>query len=472
MTFLSLLAFTLALSSTAFSADLSLNAYLEQVRQTNESFQASQAQARGSKALTKEADLIYAPKLFGELRTGFDEKLPSPPTLVYDGASTNYYSVGVNQQTSIGLSAKFSYDITDTTINGAGSALGSNNRFTDGIGKLELSMPLWANGFGRGVRANEEVTRQQATANSFNALSQSANLLAGAESAYWRLVAATEQLQIEQQTLQGAQNIQSYVTQKKRKDLGETADVLQANALVEASNLRVQQAQAEMDAAKRDFNLYLNREANESVSGLEGLDFGSLEKVALPTNRTGDRPEIKAGEAQANLAKASGVLAAERNKPNLDLYGGYAVYGQDSSLSRAFEKSGQFQRDGAYVGVRFSVPLNLSGLAEARAGANLSIEAAEKNLSYLRYSQEQQWTNFVQRLADAKRSLALAGAMEKAQRAKLENERARLRQGRTTTYQVLLFEQDYNGAQAARVQAASQILNLQSQLKIYQASLQ
>jgi outer membrane protein TolC len=57
--------------------------------------------------------------------------------------------------------------------------------------------------------------------------------------------------------------------------------------------------------------------------------------------------------------------------------------------------------------------------------------------------------------------------MESAQRAKLENERVRLRQGRATTYQVLLFEQDYSQAQVSRVMTATELLSLKTQLKLY-----
>lgn len=50
---------------------------------------------------------------------------------------------------------------------------------------------------------------------------------------------------------------------------------------------------------------------------------------------------------------------------------------------------------------------------------------------------------------------------------KLDNERIRLRQGRATTYQVLLFEQDFSQAQAGRVLAATELIALKAQLNLY-----
>lgn len=454
------------------AAELTLETYLGRVQGQNESFQGSTAQASGSGRLVREADLIFSPQFFAEYRTGHDQKLQRPSFFVYDGAETTNYTVGVSQKTRFGLEAKLSYLMTEMSIKGAGTVLGANTEFADGAAQLELSMPLWKNGFGRTARANEDVTRQQAEANRYNALSQVSTVLVNAESAYWRLSAATEQLKIEELSLSAAKNIQSYVTGKNKKDLGDTADVLQAGALVEAYSLQVQQAQTEFRSAQREFNLYLNREAMEPVPVLENLNYAALDSIVIPQARPGDRPDVQASEAQARLARASSVLASERNKPSLDLYGGYTAYGQASKFSDALDQSLKADRDGAYVGVKFSMPLNLSAMNEAQAGANQTLSASERNLSYLRYSQEQQWVDLVQKMSDAKQTLKLATAMERAQKAKLDYERTRLRQGRTTTHQVLLFEQDYNKAQASRVQAASRILSLNSQSKMYQASVQ
>lgn len=127
------------------------------------------------------------------------------------------------------------------------------------------------------------------------------------------------------------------------------------------------------------------------------------------------------------------------------------------------------QRDSAYVGLRLKVPLYVTATDDAITGAKLQKNAAERNEKNLRYEQEQQWNDIVQKLNESKQALKLATKMEAAQKAKLENERTRLRQGRTTTYQILLFEQDYSQAQASRVRSATQILNLQSQIKLYSA---
>ena len=81
--------------------------------------------------------------------------------------------------------------------------------------------------------------------------------------------------------------------------------------------------------------------------------------------------------------------------------------------------------------------------------------------------QQQAWSDLVARLSDAKTRLGLAFTIETAQKQKLEYEKQRLKEGRTTTYQVLLFEQDYSQAEYAKAKAAAQVLDFSARLKLY-----
>lgn len=154
----------------------------------------------------------------------------------------------------------------------------------------------------------------------------------------------------------------------------------------------------------------------------------------------------------------------------MDVVGGYALQGRGLEASRAFKNGNKTDYDSGYVGLMFTMPLNFSAASDANAGARRLKESAEMNEQNLIYTQDQDWVDLKQKLLESKATLKIARSMELAQKAKLDNERARLRQGRTTTYQVLLFEQDYSNAQSSRILAATQIIALQSQLKLYQAT--
>lgn len=454
---------TVAVSSGAYA--LSLSEYLAQVEGQSLRYKQAQAQAEGAKLVSREADLLTSPNFFLQAQKSFDTKLGTPPMKMYDRMDNDTYSAGISQNFSFGLETKFSYSLVKNDYDGSTF---NPDKYWDLSPKIELTMPLWANGFGRGIQAQEELTRQQNRADEYSSLALSQNLMIEAEVAYWQLSAAQDRVKIQEQALAAGKNIYNYVENQKRKNLGESADVLQANALIEAYKLQLQQALNEKQKLERNFNKFLNVEGNTPVASLDTINYTALENIKIPEQRPGDRLDVKASKAQAALAKASSELVLERNKPVLNLVGGYTLQGRDTETSKAFRNSYKTEHDSGYVGVMFQMPLNFKAVSDAKAGAQRLKDSADISVQNLNYTQDQDWFDLKQSLSESKETLKLARAMENAQKSKLENERSRLRQGRTTTYQVLLFEQDYSQSQSSRVQAATQIIALESQLKLYQ----
>jgi outer membrane protein TolC len=114
------------------------------------------------------------------------------------------------------------------------------------------------------------------------------------------------------------------------------------------------------------------------------------------------------------------------------------------------------------------MPLNFGAQSDARHGAELQALGAERRLQQTLADQEQQWNDLTNKLADAESQFHYARIIENVQKKKLENETHQLRRGRSTTFQVLQFEQDYTNAQLTRAQVGAQVLNLRSQLKFYE----
>lgn len=448
---------------------LTLNEYLSQVEEKSLAFRQGRAQADGARLVSREADLITSPYFFAEARQSFDSTVPAPPqSPSYEEKNVSLYTAGLKQTFNFGLEAKLAYSITKTKFDNPDFAPGVDSEYWNATPNIELRMPLWGNGFGRTVQAQAEVTRNQNLADQYGSLANSQNLLINAEVAYWQLSTAKERVAIQEQALGAGQNIYNYVNKQKQKNLGENADVLQANALIESYKLQLQQAQNDVERAQRAFNTYLNQDSTIPAPALETVDYNNLQNVVLPDSRPGDRLDVKAARAQTALAKASSELILERNKPTLDVVGGYALQGRGLEASRAFRNGNKNDYDSGYVGVMFNMPLNFSAVSDATAGARRLRDSAEINEQNLTYTQDQDWIDLKQRLSESKATLKIARSMEAAQKSKLENERTRLRQGRTTTYQVLLFEQDYTSSQASRILAATQIIAIESQLKLYQ----
>lgn len=452
-------------------AQLTLNQYLDDVKKHNLSYQGSKERSEGASLNERDADLIFSPQLFAEFQKGKDGKLSSPPVMVYDERKSEAYTLGIAQQFSFGLQAKVSYELFKTDFVNANFGPGIANTYWDAAPKLELTLPLWKDGFGRSSRATRDLVRSQSLAEKYNSAAKAESILIEAETAYWRLSAAREQLKVLEQALKAAKNIFNYVSDKSKKNLGERADVLQARALVESYELQVHQAKNEVKSAQRNFNAYLNRDTNLSVPELAEINYSSLEKVEVPIKRPGDHLSVKAAELQTKAAQASSKVAYEKNRPALDIYSSYKFNGRADDKMDAIEDARSTHRETAYVGLKFNMPLNIFAASDTKEGALKQKLAAEHDERYLRYVQEQNWNDLVEQLSNAKETLLLTNKIEQSQKAKLDNERTRLRQGRTTTYQVLLFEQEYSQAQATRVKSGLQILALQQQIKLYKASM-
>lgn len=444
---------------------LTLNEYLDQVKNQSLSYKGTSQQSEGADLLAREADLFFTPQLFAEASVGSNGK-PNTPSM-YDRVRSQNYLLGVSQQFSFGLQSRLYYQATRSEFVNAGAAI-NPDKYWDATPVLELSMPLWGGGFGRTAQANQEATRQSSLAEKWQNEGQSLNILVGAEASYWKMAAWQDVVRIQEQALKAAQDIYDYVARKKRMNLGEQADVVQAQALLEARTLELQVAKNESQEAQRSFNKFLNKDANAPVEALDSVNYKSLEAITVPAARPGSRADVEATQAQLKAAKASADLALERNRPTLNLTGQYALNGRDNDLNEAMKEAGETEQDTAFIGVKFNMPLNFSAVGDAKAGALKKQRAAEMNRDYAVYAQEQDWTNLSRNITDARDNLKLLSRIESAQKTKVEVERSRLKQGRTTTYQVLLFEQDYTTAQVSKVKSAVNILALQSQIKLYQ----
>lgn len=329
-------------------------------------------------------------------------------------------------------------------------------------------MPLWSGGFGRRIKATEESLRKQVEAEKFAGEAETLSLLAQAEANYWKLSIWQEVVSIEEQALQAAKNILDNVTRKSRMNLGEESDVVQAQALVEGKRLDLKMAKDERRAAQRAFNKFINRNPMEPIGTLQKVNYKQLEEFAIPQNRPGDRADIRALQAQADYAAANARLARERGKPKLDFFGNFALHGQKSKFAEAVEQSFDAKYDTTHVGFNFSVPLFFGALSDLETGALKVQQAAELTKEAAVFNQEQEWVNLVETLKDIRENLKQLSKLEDIQKRKLEVERRRFKQGRTTIFQVLMFEQEYSQASVSRAKLASEILALSTQIQLYQ----
>jgi outer membrane protein TolC len=441
---------------------LTLGEYLDQVQGSNLTAQGSNEQREGAKGRSREADLIFSPSLFANAQVENDQKLPTIPVpgFDYNFEDTRNYSLGVSETTSFGLQGKLYYalDYTDYDFPGMPTY------FYDARPVIELTQSLWQNGFGRSDRANEEATRAQAESDRWNAQSTHDTLIVNAETSYWKLAIDRELVKIQERALDQAKAIYEYDVHKANMNLVDHADELQSKASYESKKLDLKSAQDDMEAATIAFNSYRNSQAVSEE--LMSVDWAKLQ-IETPSATTGMRADVKASEASTRAAVANAKILVEKDKPVFNVYADYALNGRDTTLSPSLSNSFDSGRPTLTMGLKLTIPLNFGAASDAQKGAELNAAGADHIYQQKLRDQESDYQTLLKNLSNARQRLALSVTIEEAQLIKLEYEKKRLKQGRTTTYQVLEFEQDYTAAEYARTNAASQVLNYAAQLKLY-----
>ena len=167
-------------------------------------------------------------------------------------------------------------------------------------------------------------------------------------------------------------------------------------------------------------------------------------------------------------AIADAKIEEESNKPQLNLYGSYSLNQVESNTAQAISSSLDLNAKSGKIGMEFSMPINFGLTSDIRRGAVKSASAAKMSYRQKVFEQENDWLNLLQNLNGYKENLKLACEIETTQKLKLEHERKLLEQGRTSTYQVLLMEQDYSGSQLNTQQTAYKLSEFIAELKLYQ----
>jgi len=111
--------------------------------------------------------------------------------------------------------------------------------------------------------------------------------------------------------------------------------------------------------------------------------------------------------------------------------------------------------------------LSVGEILDVEKGLQKQSESSTLQYKQKLADQEQEWADLCGKLSDSSERLKMTITIEKIQEEKLENERVRLQQGRTTTYQVLLFEQDHLQSELSFLSAASTVLTLRAKLSVF-----
>ena len=444
---------------------LTLGQYLAQVKKGNTGYSGSAAAASGAVLRAQEGAIQFSPALFGTEQLTVDNSPKAAPIFQGSSSTANSYSLGVQKLWDFGLTSKISYSLAFTSIQGA--PLLPLASFYDARPLLELSLPVWGNGFGRTALAQAELIEASAKATSSRESYNAQRALASAEAAYWRLSVARDVLEVEKANSERAQKQKEWSARRSRLRLADDSDTFQADALLKLRRIEFQSGVDEERASAYAFNSARGQQGMKVDEKVQRLSEILAETLTAP-DRKGRRQDVEAAFQQTRASEANAQISVERGTPNLEVYSTLSLNGKRGAARDSVSDSFRASQDAAAIGVRFVVPLEFGALRQVKAGYLQEIDANHSKFARQVFEEEFQWQDLTARFQEARHRLTLASEVERIQKTKYEYERERQHRGKSTTFVVLQFEQDYATAQVSRIRQAAEILNLIAEMKLYE----
>lgn len=453
------------LSQAVGAQTLTLSDYKNQVLKNDPQTQSVQALYEANQKVKSQADLITSVQVFADANLLDDQRTTVNPRFQGDRTAVNTLSVGLQQQTRYGLKWSLSQNFQKTKIENADSTAITQPEYNDAFPKLELSLSLWRNWLGSETQAEQDKTQLQLEVMAKQAEMNWIQRQAEVEEIYFQLLSKKEVYEIQKDSLNRAEKIESWTRSRFQRNLVDEGDYFQAQAAVQARQLDVIKAEVDLKNAARVFNSLRNVNSEQVIENLknENLD---LSRLKLNASEKKERLDLQARQDQILSQKWMALAEREKLKPNLDLQVQGYTQGRGNTYSAAERRTFQ-DEDYLFVGVGFSMPLDQIKTSRIRTGYTEMSQAQDQAEQSRLRDVGLTWSETVEKANQLKKQLEILRALEILERKKADSERNKLNRGRSTTFQVLNFEQDYNSARNQRINLEFQARQFINSLALY-----
>jgi outer membrane protein TolC len=447
---------------------ITLEEYLQEVKTKHGGIVGLETSVAAKELRYDEATLFFKPSFFltGEY---FDDQRPTNAPS-FQGTQTLRHTLrtGVTETFETGTKLTLSYNHYKTQINGVNPNVIPNRRFIDISPMVEFSQSLWRNWLGGEFKAQVNAQKAQVEQQKYTDQFQYKLTLMNAENIYWRLYVAQTSLKVLEDSLERAKKLRDWNANRFRNNLTDESDVIQAEANLQSREIEYQDILTEIRAAQQEFNSFRENTGEiVNLEGTKGKDSSYILDATLP-QKMKMREDVKAYLATQKFAEANAELGRQRNRPNLELYGSYAMNGRDAKSEwQAYDMAQTATRPTSIFGFRFTTPLDVGSMNDYKQAYAKEVTAAELQYKRKSYDVDREYEILRDRFQNFKQRLKLAQKMIQVQERKLVVEKRRYSQGRTTTFQVLQFEQDFANTQLIKLRYERELIAVYNQLKLY-----
>jgi outer membrane protein len=384
-------------------------------------------------------------------------KLPNPSSSSDDNAFTS----GLNGLLPWGLTYNFFGNIQETYGNYSGVSNSSFDNTRGAVG-VNLDQPLLKNFWIDQTRLNIAVAKTQLKYSEQGLRLKIMDVIRDVERAYYDLIAAKENVKVQEQALQLAQQL--LIEQKKRVEVGTLAplDEKQAESQVASARADVLSAQQTLASAQN----VLKSLMTDNYQQLYAVQVDPVENLSAPVQLFNVQDSWSKGmtlrpdllQSKLDLQKQGIQLRYDRNQlfPQLDLIGtyGHSAGGPNvSEFSQGFTQFREGDQPFYTYGAKLTIPLaNLTARNNYKS-SKLSLEQA---LLSLKKTEQQILVEIDNAIVAAKASYERVSSTREARlyaEAALEAEQKKLQSGKSTSFVVLQLQKDLTAARSSEISA-------------------
>jgi outer membrane protein TolC len=460
-TILTALAFFTA--GTLAAEALDLGAYLGQVRSTNEQLKAARSLDAAYALQAKEPLTAYSPQLKAQVQRYEDKAEPTLALLSPDRTVALGYGLGLSKFFSTGTFVDLGYESDHSILDFPPSMLVPAT--VDNYGhklKLTLNQSLWRNFMASELEAGIAAAAAGADASRAGNRYGAQSLLFQARAAYVSLATLRQVLAIQTESLARNQKILEWTKRKYADNLADKVDVLQVEAALRQVALALAQSQEEEAKAVARFNALRGASPTAEVGELQALQLPS----ALPVAKN-SRQDLVAAEAALRASDALVEGVVQRFTPDVSVFAVLAANDRDKDFGQAAGDLGGLYHGTSTVGVKLTANLDLPLYRQVLDGAKQAQGSGQARIKDKQLEIAQDWQQLKTAWDTMQKRLALASELEALQKEKAEREKTRYQDGRTTNFQVLRFEDDYNLSRIQTLQLTAQANVLEAQARFY-----
>lgn len=314
---------------------------------------------------------------------------------------------------------------------------------------LGLRQPL-LRGFGQDIQtAALRSTQKQLEAATYQVNNEAANLAAEVKIAYWNLVFAWQDIEVQKLSLTLAKKLLDETKAKINAGRLAEVEIYQPQSEVARREEQLISAERAIGTAEDELKLLLNSDRWPTTfqpTDLPATEPVQLDLAAIENNALNSRPDIKAADLLAEAARLDTKRAKDDILPDLALIGGVGLAGTSDTYGDSIDNSLRDPDNLWQVGVSFSMPLQnriaQGNYRQAKAGYNRAITNAE----LLRQQIRRAVRTTVRDVQLAIKALEATQKTSLAMQKSLEAEQAKFASGRSTTLDVLTAQEAYSQA--------------------------